>query len=440
MAITHNGLRTFVLGLDGTPYSLLKDASFRTYIPNLSRLLDQNGKRMNSVYPTVSSVAWTSYMTGLDPSGHNIFGFVDRNPNPFSIKIPTAIDRRAVTLWKELSLKGKRVIVINVPLTYPPEEVNGILVSDFLCTDINKVSYPLEFNNYLKDKDYVIDVDASLAKEDKRRFMDELHRAMEKRFEITFELIAKEEWDFFQLHIMETDRLFHFFWDDLDNKGEYYHDIINFFKKLDDYIGKLENLLSEKDRFLILSDHGFCGIKYEVQLNVWLQQQGLLKFTNGEKKLPNYHKDTICYSLIPGRIFINLEGREEKGSVKKSDYQSIREDIKQRLLDFIHPDSGEKVIDKVFFREEIYSGPYLDSAADIITHPKRGYDLKARTENKDVFERTHLNGMHTYDDAFICAKNCDVSAVVSIRDVKSVILDSSSEDRCQRTEVRHEQE
>ncbi len=421
--------KMFVLGLDGTPYSLLKDGLLKEVMPHLSGIMAQNGRRMNSVYPTVSSVAWATYMTGVDPSGHNIFGFVDRIPNPFSLKIPTAIDRRGTSLWKELSQKGKRVIVINVPMTYPPEEVNGILVSDFLCTDINKVSYPSSFNSYLKDKGYVIDVDAWLAKENKGKFMDELHRAMEKRFEITFELMNREKWDFFQLHIMETDRLFHFFWKDLEMQGEYYPDIKKFFVKLDTYIGKLQGKLTSEDRLIILSDHGFCAIKYEVQLNAWLQKQGLLKFNNGEKKLPDYHKDSLCYSLLPGRIFINLEEREEKGTVKKSEYENLRKDIKQRLLDLSCPESGEKIIDKVFFREEIYSGPYFENAADIIAYPKRGYDLKGKSENGDIFEKSHLNGMHTFDDAFIYGKNCEISGVNSIQDVKSVILDYSSEDR-----------
>lgn len=427
MALTHDGARTFVLGLDGIPYSLLKDTMFKECIPNLSRLLNQNGKSMNSVYPTVSSVAWSTYMTGEDPSGHNIFGFVDRNPNPFSIKIPTAQDRKGVSLWKELSQKGKKVIVINVPLTYPPEEVNGILVSDFLCTDINKVSYPTNFSSYLKSKDYIIDVDAWLVKKSKREFMDKLHEAMEKRFEIALELLDKEAWDFFQLHIMETDRLFHFFWYDLESKTEFYGDIISFFKKLDDFIGRLEKTLSPIHRFLILSDHGFCGIKSEVQLNVWLEQQGLLKFNGRGKGLENYHRDTICYSLLPGRIFINLEGREEKGTIKRTEYQSVRKDIKQRLLSLTEPQTGEKIIDNVFYREEIYSGPYLENTADVIAHPKRGYDLKGRPENKEIFERSHLNGMHTYDDAFICAKNCNISFINAIKDVKKCINGSDDE-------------
>ncbi|MEK6715286.1 MAG: alkaline phosphatase family protein [Candidatus Omnitrophota bacterium] len=414
--------RTFVLGLDGVPYSFLNNGLVQETMPNLLGLFkDSPAKRMDSVYPTVSSVAWTSFATGLNPAGHSIFGFVDRHPNPFQIEIPTARNRRAKTIWQELSEQGKKVIVINVPITYPPEEVNGILISCFLCTDIDKSSYPKEFSNYLKEKGYIIDVDASLAKENKRKFMDELHLALERRFEVAFELIDKQEWDYFQLHIMETDRLFHFLWSDLENKNGFYKDIVNFFEKLDVFIKKLNEKLLKTDQLIILSDHGFCGVKAEVQLNAWLKEQNLLKFTNTDEKLPDYDKNSICYSLLPGRIFINLEGREEKGTVKANDYNSVRNVVKSRLLEF-KDRQGEKIIDKVFFREELYSGPYLEDAADIIAHPIRGYDLKGRTGDISVFEHSHLNGMHTFDDAFIYSRNCDISNVESIMDVKKAIF------------------
>lgn len=414
--------RTFVLGLDGVPYSFLNNGLAQETMPNLLGLFKENPvKRMDSVYPTVSSVAWTSFATGTNPAGHSIFGFVDRRPNPFQIEIPTARNRKAKTIWQELSEQGKKVIVLNVPITYPPEAVNGILVSCFLCTDINKSSYPQEFSSYLKEKGYIIDVDASLAKENKRKFMDDLHLALQRRFEVAFDLIDKQDWDYFQLHIMETDRLFHFLWSDIENKNGFYKDIVNFFEKLDVFIKKLNEKLLKSDRLIILSDHGFCAVKSEVQLNAWLKEQGLLKFTNSDEKLPDYDKDSLCYSLLPGRIFINLEGREAKGTVRADEYQSIREDIKKRLLEFKDCE-GEKIINKVFFREEIYSGPYLEDAADIIAHPKRGYDLKGRTGNISVFEHSHLNGMHTYDDAFIYARNCNISSVESIIDVKKAIL------------------
>lgn len=409
--------RTCVLGLDGVPFSFLQKQFEQGKMPHFSKLAQENGfQQMNSVYPTVSSVAWTSYATGVNPGEHGIFGFVDRVANPFSITIPTARNRRAETLWHRLSQKNKRVIVVNVPLTYPPEPVNGILVSGFLCTDISDVAYPPDMSSYLKSKDYVIDVDAWIARESKQEFINKLHQALEKRFEIAFELMEKETWDFFQLHVMETDRLLHFFWGDIEAHGAFSGETEAFFTRLDHHMNRLASRLSGQDRLLILSDHGFCGIKAEVQLNTWLEQHGLLKFTGSERKLNKYHKDTLCYSLIPGRIYINLEGREEKGTVLENDYDKVRADIKQRLLELVDPETNERVVDKVFMREEIYRGPLLEHAADIIAHPKNGYDLKAGSGD-DIFARTALDGMHTYDDAFICGINMDTSGLESIQDV-----------------------
>jgi predicted AlkP superfamily phosphohydrolase/phosphomutase len=425
MKLSNNNRRTFILGLDGMPYSFLDKNFAQGKMSYLAKIAQDFGmKRINSVYPTVSSVAWTSYMTGENPAKHNIFGFADRVANPFKIRIPTAKDRRADTIWSLLSGQGKRVIVINVPLTYPPEDVNGILVSGFLCPDIEKSSYPQQFSNYLKARDYIIDVDAWLARNNQKRiFMERLHKALEKRFKISLELMEKEEWDFFQLHIMETDRLFHFFWNEIDKPREFSKEIKSFFEKLNDFIGNVCARLSDKDRLLILSDHGFCAVKKEVQLNRWLEEQGFLKFDgNAKRELANYDRTSLCYSLVPGRIFINLKGREERGSVSKNDYEKLRQDIKKRLLNLQNPENGERVIDKVFFREEIYEGPYVEDAADIIAHPTEGYDLKGKVDANSILDSSSLNGMHTYNDAFICGINFDLDSVTSVQDIKDIII------------------
>ena len=104
-----------------------------------------------------------------------------------------------------------------------------------------------------------------------------------------------------------------------------------FFEKLDKWIEKLVNLIQEKSSIIILSDHGFCKIKSEVQLNVWLEQKNLL-ILNSNRKIEDYDSKSICYSLSPGRIYLNLEGREERGSVKYSEYNYWRKIIKENLL------------------------------------------------------------------------------------------------------------
>ncbi len=413
--------KVFVLGIDGVPYSFLAKKFKKGKMQNLAKISSlYNAQKMSSVYPTISSVAWTTYMTGVNPGQHNIFGFIDRNPNPLQMIINTGSNRKNETIFEKLSKDGKKVISLNVPMTYPPFEVNGILVSGFLCPDISKVAYPKHISEYLKARDYCIDVDANLVKESKHKFMKSLHLALENRFVIAMDFIEDRPWDFFQLHIMETDRLFHFFFYSDDEKDEFAQDFDLFFRTLDDYIDKILKMLPIGCKVIILSDHGFCGIKKEVQINTWLEKKGLLKFSSDtDKNLNNFHPDTVCYSLLPGRIFINLEGREQHGTVTQ--YDETRNKIKTQLLSFFNPENGEKIIEKVFFREEIYSGQYLERAADIIVHPVDGYDLKSKIGAENIFVSTNLNGMHTYDDAYICGINMDTESVKSIEDVRKII-------------------
>jgi len=80
----------------------------------------------------------------------------------------------------------------------------------------------------------------------------------------------------------------------------------------------------------------------------------------------------------------------------------------------------------VFFREEIYNGPYLEQAADLIAVPHRGYDLKGKAAPANFIEEGFIQGMHTFDDAFIYLKNndygLDITDIEEIRDVNPLIL------------------
>ncbi len=413
--------KIFVLGIDGMPYSLMQSDYIKNLMPNLSNIfIRQNFHKMNSAFPVISSVAWTSFATGSNPGEHGIFGFADRQYNPFKITITTSANRKQLPIWSNLP-QDKKKIVINVPLTYPPEPLNGYMVSCFLCTDIRKSTYPRDFHKCLMDMDYIIDVDAWLARENQTEFLRQLILALDKRFQLAFELL-NEDWDYFHLHIMETDRLMHFFFEYLvENKSDAISELVEtFLRKLDQWVQQLIETIQNEASVIILSDHGFCEIKSEVQINLWLEQQGLL-FFGDNRKVENYNENTICYSLVPGRIYLNLQGREERGNVKTSDYFNVRNSIKEKLLNLRHPDSDELIIKKVMFREEIYCGDYVKTAPDIIAHPNNGYDLKASLDGEQIFTRSPLTGMHTYEDAMIAGIGIDVSAVNSIEQVYQVI-------------------
>jgi predicted AlkP superfamily phosphohydrolase/phosphomutase len=406
------GKRLLVIGLDGVPFSFLNGLSAEGKLPHWAELVESGSfKRMNSIHPCVSSVAWATYMTGKNPGKHRIYGFVDRIPESMDVFIPTSRDMTGNTLWEILSQAGKRVVVINVPLTYPPREVNGILISGFLGTNIDKITYPKKVARYLKEMGYRIDVDAWKARESLDRFLEDLHLTLDKRIEAMFHFLEREEWDFFQLHIMETDRINHFLWG-LWEEGDVHYgpEFITYYQKIDDILGRISAWLDGDTRLIVLSDHGFCGMKKEVFLNYWLQREGWLKFRGkSPKSVKDIHQDSKAYSLIPGRIYVNLAGRESSGSVRFPDeYERVRHELEEALLGMRDPDSGEKIIEKVFKREELYHGPHYNDGPDLVAIPRNGYDLKGNLDKKELTYKGPLVGMHTYDDAFLYIKDVEI--------------------------------
>jgi predicted AlkP superfamily phosphohydrolase/phosphomutase len=327
-----------------------------------------------------------------------------------------------------LSQAGKRVVVINVPLTYPPREVNGILISGFLCTDIEKVSYPKEAGRVLKEMGYRIDVDAWQARESLDRFLEDLHLTLDKRVEAAFYFLEREKWDFFQLHIMETDRINHFLWGLWEEGGPVYGpEFISYYQKIDEIVGKMSAMLDGDTRLIILSDHGFCGMKKEVYLNHWLQREGWLKFRgDAPKSVKDIHQESKAYSLIPGRIYVNVAGRESSGSVHSPDeYERVRDELNGALLGMKDPDTGERIIETVFRREELYHGPHCNDGPDLVAIPHNGYDLKGNLDKGELTFKGPLVGMHTYDDAFLYMKDIEVSRednTFGVMDVMPTVL------------------
>ncbi|MBN1583748.1 MAG: alkaline phosphatase family protein [Anaerolineae bacterium] len=423
--------RLVVIGLDGTPYTFLQRMVQENRMPNFAQITKNAGMtRMNSVYPTVSSVAWSCYMTGVNPAKHGIYGFVDRKPGSYDITIPSSRMMKTKTLWEMLSDAGKQVIVMNVPVTFPPREVNGILIGGFLSPKLDRAVYPPEKTELIKSLGYRIDTDAWLARESKDKLFGDVEDCLARRRKTLLHLMDNEPWDFFQCHIMETDRLYHFAWEQYDQNDPIYaprfYEII---KKIDDLLGEVLERVEKTDAELILlSDHGFCTIKYEVYVNQWLAQKGWLALPDPRPErmqLKDVGPNCQVYSLDPGRVFINLQGREPQGSVPQAEYEAWRDKIAQAAMaELVDPETGEPMLEKVLKREDIYDGPEFDRAADLIFVPRYGYDLKGPF-GKDAltFKGEDLNGMHTYDDAMLAVRNRPIIETgFSIVDATATVL------------------
>jgi len=415
--------RLFVLGLDGVPFSFVEKAIASGELPNLGALAASAGiRKIRSELPPVSSVAWTSFATGVGPGGHGIFGFVDRVAATGELFIPTARNRRADPIWKRLGDAGRRAVAVNVPLSYPPDDIRGCVVSGFLCPSLDRATNRPDVARWLKEIGYVIDVDASLGrKDDKGPFLAALDEALAARRRLALRLLETEPWDYFQLHIMETDRINHFLWDaGRDPSHPWAEAFRRFYRQVDSLVGELIERVADRARWIVLSDHGFCRARREVNVNALLRDLGFLDYKPaGEAmSLDPVEPASRAFSLLPGRIYINLAGRERRGTVDRSDYESVKSEVASALAETVDPETGEHIFAAVLDPREVYEGPCLAEGPDLIALARDGFDLKAGFRpSPSPFRPPSIAGIHTYDDAFVIGGERFLGDAATIGDV-----------------------
>jgi predicted AlkP superfamily phosphohydrolase/phosphomutase len=328
------------------------------------------------------------------------------------------------TLWDKLGAQGKLSIVINQPATYPARPINGVLISGFVAIELAKAVYPLSHKAALEQMGYQIDIDTVKSRENPDFLWQELLKTLASR-QKALNYFWKEDWDYFEFVITGTDRLHHFLWHSYaDEKRPYHQDFLDYYCQIDRLIKKIavsfRKLTGGDEGLYLLSDHGFCGIDQEVYLNAWLEKEGYLTFaTPAPKGIEDIGDESVAFALDPNRIYLNLKKKFPKGTVAPSEAESLKAEIRQKLekLEF----EGRKVVKRVFGARDIYSGPCLSLGPDLIALAEHGFDLKGSVKKKDIFGRTDLQGMHTWDDAFFWAKR-PLGEDLAISDLAGIIL------------------
>jgi predicted AlkP superfamily phosphohydrolase/phosphomutase len=420
--------KLLIIGLDGVPYDMIKELTRKALMPNLKKIFGAGKLVSMSVgLPEISSVSWSSFMTGTDSGNHGIFGFTDLQKGTYEYKFPNFRDLRAPTFFDELGLKKKRSIVINLPSTYPVRAIQGVLVAGFVAVDLKRSVYPMKYFPFLLKCGYKIDIDAKKGKDKKAEFISDLHTTLNIRKEAADFFLKKETWDLFMFTITGTDRLHHFLFDAYEEKNHPFHEeFLNYYREIDRIIGELFSEISDKHDFesIILSDHGFGLIQNEVYLNPILKKHGFFETASGEENsLENITGKAKAFALDPSRIFIHLEEKFPRGKVKHGDYDNIREELKQLFEGYKIND--QKVIKRAYFKEEIYSSRFLENAADIILQSNPGFDLKAGLKKNAAYGRSHFTGMHLRDNAFFFTSKPEyLPEKMTIFDVKDIILKS----------------
>ncbi|WP_136715829.1 alkaline phosphatase family protein [Halorientalis salina] len=395
-----DGPRVAFIGIDGVPYSML--AEHFDEFENLAAIAEEGSSGpIDSIVPPESSACWPALTTGVNPGETGVYGFQDREVGSYETYVPMGRDVQATRIWNRVHDADRRATVMNVPVTFPPQRDVQRMVSGFLSPSIDKAAYPDEFAGYLEGIDYKIDVNAKLGHDDdKADFIEDAHETLDRRHEAFTEYIEQDDWDLFFGVFMTTDRVNHFLFKDYEHDGEYKEEFLDFYRKVDQYIGEIRESLPDDVTLVVASDHGFTTLHHEVHFNEWLEQEGWLSYQDDDhEELGDIAEETKAYSLIPGRFYINKEGREPRGSVPEDEYEDVRDELQAELEALEGPD-GTKVADRVVTREDAFRGDHSDIAPDLVVVPNHGFDLKAGFKGSDeVFDVGPRNGMHSFDNA-----------------------------------------
>jgi predicted AlkP superfamily phosphohydrolase/phosphomutase len=452
--------RILIIGLDGGTFDLLSPLMDEGYMPILKALVQRGAHcRLNSTIPPVTPSAWTSFQTGTNPGKHGLVEFLYPQ-HDYRLALVNSRDVATKSLWTLLGEAGKQVLVINVPLTYPPYPVQGYMVSGMMAPDTSaQFTYPPDLARDLLEKvpGYQITPLNALAYLGLHHFVDELCRITEKRAEAALYLMDKADWDCAMVHFQATDVIQHALWSHLDARDPRFAQIAaadrqrarDFYREVDSQVGRVITAAGEGATVIVMSDHGFGSAYQRLYINQWLAENGYLALTVWPPLLkalgvmedalrradvlklrrrivPAFaQRDQLLRGLAQdplidwarteafaftgttyANIYLNREGRFDRGKVPGGRRaEDLSASIAESLLSWCDPSSRQPLIERVYRREEIYRGPQVERLPDLIVQPRAGYTFETRFKRGWLIGPmpADLTGSHRVDGVFVGA-------------------------------------
>jgi predicted AlkP superfamily phosphohydrolase/phosphomutase len=452
--------RLLLIGLDGADPVLMTHWMEEGYLPNLAGLAARGAfTPCRSTTPPATFPAWTTCVTGVNPGRHGIFDFTELAQGEYAIRFVNGSRRLVPAIWNVVSEAGGRVCVLGVPATWPPEAVNGIMVSGFdspVCQRADRsFVYPTSAWPAVRGWPYADFQESRIGPGWHDMALRKLHEGIAAKERIACKLMAQEPWDFFMLVFGESDTVSHHFWLFHDpasprHRPGYETAIRDIYRRLDDAVGTLMKAFGES-HVLVVSDHGFGGAGTGVvHLNNWLATHGHLKFSEGggdtlAKKIamaavPPAWRGALFRKLRPlanrvesssrfggidwsgtsawseelnyfPSIRINLRGREPEGQVAPENYDTYCSELCNELKSW-------QWIDEAWRREELFSGASVERAPDIVLKlaDDDGYAVNClRARGGPAFRRLAsdeyiggkergMNGVHRPDGVLLLSK------------------------------------
>lgn len=233
-------------------------------------------------------------------------------------------------------------------------------------------------------------------------FWEDLKYIMEAREKVFLAELKKEDWRLFLAFFYVPDRASHMYWRFIDQEHPRHRDIeevpayrdnlLRVYRWMDSLVGEAMKKIRGEDVLIVLSDHGFAPFRWGVNINTFLYEEGYLALAEDAAdrrlQIADLYEPgalgrnidwsrTRAYSMGLGKIFINLKGRDPQGTVPPGEYRNLCEEIRGKLTRLTH--EGRPVVCGVYLRDEIYDGPCVADAPDIVLGFHRGYRVSWQT-------------------------------------------------------------
>ncbi len=421
--------RVLVIGLDGGTWSVLDPYMEAGLLPTLSDLATRACRgTLRSTLPPITPVAWTSMVTGVNPGKHRVFGFGSLHTAGGEYVAPVTHRRDIArpSLWRILSDHHRCSRVVHVPMTYPPEQIEGSIVSGMFTPG---PEFAYAWPPALKDELTAAGIEPKFTTDlagrarafpelalsqaiagDASPFLDDVDRMTRRQHQVACHLIRKE-WHLFMKVYQGTDIIQHALWDDLLPPASHQpgspraRRIAQSLRLIDDCVGELISLAGRGTTVIVVSDHGFGRHRGRVALGPWLSQRGYAAFRPPSaagvarqlarklglrilirRMLGQSLANRVSSGTLPMRwdrtqafvddsatgmaLRINTRGRFRQGIVEPGPgYERLRDELIEALQGLRVDGLDGPPIQRVLKREDVYTGPYVEDGPDLLFEP-----------------------------------------------------------------------
>ncbi|MCA1028636.1 alkaline phosphatase family protein [Cytobacillus kochii] len=404
-------MKTFVFGIDGATFRLIE--KWKEKLPNFNKLLRSSVVGdLKSTTPPHTALAWPSLLTGVNPGKHGIFQFWKPQIANYGQEYYQSSDIRYKTIDQLFNEQGKKAGMVNIPMTHPPESIDGFRITWPLFNTLN-YTYPKNLGKDLLFNKVGFPNDLVTMYKGEDNYDEKAKKYLSNRSKSLEYLYKNYEWDLFFCVITEIDRISHNYWRYMEDKEQLEskkNAVFDVYKEVDNIIGDIIKNLDSNTIFAIVSDHGFIASKSNFYIHKFLIDNNYMKIDNSHDNEGNgWYLDRVdwgstkAYMPAPGcyGLNINLKGRQDHGIVSRNEFDQLCEEICELLMR-VKDDNNNNIFKAVLPNEVVYLGEESNQAPDLILIPN-SYELMVHHSigTNELFGIPDQSGFHDMDGILI---------------------------------------